>query len=128
MKLRIQALAGSATLAALFACGGGSTPNMVYVGNVKATPKDKNCSMRIIDKESEIGRPYEKLCIINPPPAKTVDDSRQELRLAGCLCGADAVVIADVQAKEMKAAVTGWAIRFVDANVPASTPAPAPKQ
>lgn len=119
MKLRIKVLAGSAALAVLFACGGGSTPNMVYVGNVKATPKDKNCSMRIIEKESEIGKAYEKLCIINPEPAKTVDDSRQELRLAGCLCGADAVVIADVQAKDRKAAVTGWAIRFVDANVPA---------
>jgi len=127
MKLRIKALAGSAALAALVACGGGSTPNMVYVGNVKAKPKDENCSMRIIDKESEIGQQYEKLCIINPEPKKTVEDSRQELRLAGCLCGADAVVIADVQAKDKKAAVTGWAIRFVHPDVPAAAPTPAPK-
>lgn len=124
MTNRIKVLAGFAALSALFACGGGSTPNMVRVGNVKANPKPDNCSMRIIDKESEIGKPYEKLCIINPEPKKTVDDSRQELRLAGCMCGADAVVIADVKAQEGKAAVTGWAIRFTDASIPAPTPAP----
>ena len=119
MKLRIKVLAGSAALAALFACGGGSTPNMVYVGNVKAKPKDKNCSMRIYDKESDVGRPFEKLCIVSPEPTKTVDDTRQELRLAGCLCGADAVLITNIEVRDKKAAVSAAAIRYIDANVPA---------
>jgi len=112
---------GIAVFVLLPGCGGG--PNMVYVGNVKAKSKGSGCAMPIYEKEADVEKPFEKLCIVTPAPAKTVADVRPDLQKAGCTCGADAVVITNIVVQEKKAVVTAAGIRFLNVAAPA-TPAP----
>ena len=119
MKHRRDLIVGSALLAVLFGCGGGGGTSMVRVSDVKVKSKSSSCQLTIYKNEADLKEPIEKLCVITSEPSKTVDATYDELRKAGCKCGADALVITDTRAEGKKAIVTAAAIRFTH-------PAPAP--
>lgn len=123
MKRCSEFIAGSALLALLFGCGGGGGTSVARVSDVKVPSKSSSCQLTIYQKEADVTRPFEKLCIITAEPTKTVQDAYDDLRKAGCKCGADALVITDVRAEGKKAIVTAAAIRYVG-----DAPAPAPKK
>ena len=122
MKRRSDLIVGSALLAVLFGCGGGGGTSVARVSDVKVPSKSSSCQLTIYQKEADLTQPFEKLCVITSEPVKTVDASYDELRKAGCKCGADALVITDTRAEGKKAIVTAAAVRFVKAVTPAPTP------
>jgi len=122
MKRRSDLIVGSALLAVLFGCGGGGGTSVARVSDVKVPSKSSSCQLTIYQKEADLTQPFEKLCVITSEPVKTVDASYDELRKAGCKCGADALVITDTRAEGKKAIVTAAAVRFVKAVIPAPAP------
>jgi hypothetical protein len=120
MKRRSDLIVGSALLAVLFGCGGGGGTSVARVSDVKVPSKSSSCQLTIFQREADVTRPFEKLCVITAEPSKTVDASYDDLRKAGCKCGADALVISDTRAEGKKAIVTAAAIRYTG---PAPTPA-----
>jgi hypothetical protein len=119
MKRPSDLIVGSALLAVLFGCGGGG-PSMVHVSNVTVPSKPADCQIPVIQKEADVTKPYEKLCVITSEPARTVEASFDGLREAACKCGADAVVVTEVRADGNKAVVTAAAIRYVNVTIPPS--------
>ena len=118
MKRRSDLIVGSALLAVLFGCGGGGGTSVARVSNVKVPSKSSSCKLTFYQRESDVPKAFEKLCVITAEPSKTVEASYDEIRKAACKCGADAVVITDTRAEGNKAVVTGTAIRFSDIVVP----------
>ncbi len=119
MKRRSDLTVGSALLVLLFGCGGGGGPNVVHVSNVTVPSKGSGCQIPILQKEGDLTKPSEKLCIITSDPAKTVEDTYDGLRKQACKCGADAVVITNIRAEGKKAVVTAAAVRYVNVTGPA---------
>lgn len=122
MNRRSDLVLGSALLAVLFGCGGGGGTSVARVSNVKVPSKSSSCQLTIFQREADVTRPFEKLCVITSEPSKTVEDTYDDLRKAGCKCGADALVMTDTRAEGKKAIVTAAAIRYTG-----PAPAPAPK-
>lgn len=123
MKRRSDLFVGSALLAVLFGCGGGGGGTSVArVSDVKVPSKSSSCQLTIYQTESDLTQPFEKLCVITSEPSKTVDATYDDLRKAGCKCGADALVITDTRAEGKKAIVTAAAVRYVKAAVPPPAP------
>jgi hypothetical protein len=119
MKRPSDLVVGGALLAVLFGCGGGSM-NMVRVSNVTLPAKPADCQIPVIQKEADVTKPFEKICIVTSEPAKTVDATFDGLREAACKCGADAVLVTEIKAQGDKAVVTAAAIRYVNVTMPAS--------
>jgi hypothetical protein len=119
MKRPSDLVVGSALLAVFFGCGGGSM-NMVRVSNVTLPAKPADCQIPVIQKEADVTKPFEKICIVTSEPAKTVDATFDGLREAACKCGADAVLVTEIKAQGDKAVVTAAAIRYVNVTMPAS--------
>jgi hypothetical protein len=119
MKRRSDLIVGSALLAVLFGCGGGGGTSVARVSDVKVPSKSSSCQLTIYQSEADVKQSFEKLCVITSEPSKTVDATYDDLRKAGCKCGADALLITDTRAEGKKAVVTAAAIRFVKATTPA---------
>ena len=92
---------------------------MVRVSNVKVPSKSSSCKLTIYQSEADVKQAFEKLCVITSEPSKTVEATYDDLRKAGCKCGADALLITDTRAEGKKAVVTAAAIRYVNATEPA---------
>ena len=119
MKRRSDLVVGSALLAVFFGCGGGGGTSVARVSDVKVPSKSSSCQLTIYQSEADVKQSFEKLCVITSEPSKTVDATYDDLRRAGCKCGADALLITDTRAEGKKAVVTAAAIRFVKATTPA---------
>ena len=119
MKRRSDLIVGSALLAVLFGCGGGGGTSVARVSDVKVPSKSSSCQLTIYQSEADVKQSFEKLCVITSEPSKTVDATYDDLRRAGCKCGADALLITDTRAEGKKAVVTAAAIRFVKTTTPA---------
>jgi len=119
MKRRSDLVVGSALLAVFFGCGGGGGTSVARVSDVKVPSKSSSCQLTIYQSEADVKQSFEKLCVITSEPSKTVDATYDDLRRAGCKCGADALLITDTRAEGKKAVVTAAAIRFVKTTTPA---------
>ncbi|HPA51504.1 MAG TPA: hypothetical protein PLP50_07870 [Thermoanaerobaculia bacterium] len=85
-------------IASLALVGCGST-GVLPVGNASALPKPEGCQVAVFDSEEDVGRPFEKLCIIDAKTGSTLYNDRsvsgamKRVNAAACQCGADAVIV-----------------------------------
>jgi hypothetical protein len=86
----------SAVAAALFTAGCSSV-GVTKVSN--ATPKPETCNLDIYASDSDVGRPFKVVCIIDSRTGSTVFDKKtaaaaiNNAKPKACECGADAIVI-----------------------------------
>ena len=111
------------TLAALSLVACGST-GVVRVGKVQTPPKPDGCPIAVFEAEEDVGRPFEKVCVIDAKTGSTLYNDRspkgamKKVTVAACQCGADAVVLRRVEKKGVSlaswgsSAMTGLAIRY----------------
>lgn len=117
---------------ALVACG---STGVLPVGTAAAVPKPEGCQIAVYDDEKDVGRPFEKLCLIDAKTGSTLYNNRsisgamKKVNKAACACGADAVIVQKMEKKGVSLAswgsskVTVIAIRFATRageSVPAS--------
>lgn len=88
--------------AALILAACGST-GVVKLGSSAPAPKPEGCALEIVASESDLKRPFEKVCMIDAKTGSTLYHHRtpeaamKRLRAAACECGADAVILTGVE-------------------------------
>jgi len=86
-------------VAASFTLVGCGSTGVLPVGNASALPKPEGCQVAVFDSEEDVGRPFEKLCIIDAKTGSTLYSNRsvsgamKRVNAAACQCGADAVIV-----------------------------------
>lgn len=129
----MQKLVLLAAALTLTACG---STGVLHVGTAKAPPKPEGCDIAVFESEEDVGRPFEKLCLIDAKTGSTLYNNRsvsgamKKVNAAACQCGADAVIVRSVEKKGVS--LTSWgsskasvlAIRFTTALPTDWTPLP----
>ncbi|QUY45983.1 trypsin-like peptidase domain-containing protein (plasmid) [Acaryochloris sp. 'Moss Beach'] len=83
--------------------------NCIRLGNTVAPAKSEKCPIELYSAETDVQRPFEKLCILNVSTGKTLfsnkspEEATKRLKKAGCKCGADAVILNDVNRESANA-------------------------
>lgn len=127
---KLATIAASLTLTA---CG---STGVLKVGNAKAEPRADGCDIAVFESEEDVGRPFEKLCLIDAKTGSTLYNNRsvsgamKKVNAAACQCGADAVIVRAVEKKGVS--LTSWgsskasvlAIRYTTALPSDWTPLP----
>jgi len=91
-----------ASALALFLAGCGST-GVVRLGSSVPAPKPEDCALDIVAAESDVKRPFEKVCMIDAKTGSTLYHHRtpeaamKRMKKAACECGADAVILTGVE-------------------------------
>ncbi len=91
-------------VASLAVWGCGST-GVLRIGKVKAPPKGEGCFITVYADEKDVGRPFEKLCLIDAKTGSTLYNNRgvsgamKKVNAAACECGADAVIVQGMEKK-----------------------------
>jgi hypothetical protein len=113
-----------AAMLALAACG---STGVVRVGKAQPAPKPGGCPIAVFEAEEDVGRPFEKVCVIDAKTGSTLYNDRspkgamKKITVAACQCGADAVILRQVQKKGVSltswgsSAMTVLAIRYTTA-------------
>ena len=74
----------------------------VRLGNTVAPAKPDKCPIELYTTGTDVQRPFEKLCLLNVSTGSTLfsnkspEEATKRLKKAGCKCGADAVILNDV--------------------------------
>ena len=101
-----------ALVAATVALGGCGSTGVLPVGDASAIPKPEGCQLAVFDAEEDVGRPFEKLRLIDPKTGSTLYDNRSvsgammRVNLAACRCGPDAVIVKSMAKRGVSA--WGW--------------------
>jgi hypothetical protein len=61
----------------------------------QAPPKPKGCQIEVFEQETDVKRPYEKLCLMSETAkgSAALKKAVERIKEQACLCGADAVVL-----------------------------------
>lgn len=106
------------------ACG---STGVVRVGKTQFPPKPAGCPIAVFEAEEDVGRPFEKVCVIDAKTGSSLYVDRsptgamKKVSAAACQCGADAVILRQVQKKGVSltswgsSAMTVLAIRYTTA-------------
>jgi len=110
------------SLAALGCASSGS----VQVSSSAAQPKPENCEIELFVSEQDIKRPLERVCIVSARTGTSVFEDKspeaavKHAKAEACKCGADALVLTDMERQGVtwtgwgKSQVKATAIRFTD--------------
>jgi hypothetical protein len=96
---RALALALSVAISlSLAACAHGSYTMLVAS---RPSPRPTGCSLDVFDSPSEVGRPFKRACLISGESgaAATMDEAMGAIRDNACKCGAQAVLMNQVQSQ-----------------------------
>lgn len=113
----------------LTTCLGCASTGIVNTGASTAAPKPEGCPIEVFAGEDEVKRPFERVCLIDAKTGSTLYHHRspeaamKRLKKAACQCGADAVILTDLERKGVTWA--GWgqsgakavAVRYTDVPV-----------
>ena len=85
-------------LLVLLACAHGSYTTMVAN---PPPPRPTGCALDVFDNPAEVGRPFKRVCLISGESgaAATLDEAMGAIRENACKCGAQAVLINQVQSQ-----------------------------
>ncbi|WP_299409458.1 serine protease [Acaryochloris sp. IP29b_bin.148] len=117
-------------------CGKGCTPLVDTI----APAKPKKCVIKLYTAETDIKRPFEKLCLLNASTGSTLfsnkspEEATKRLKQAACKCGADAIIINDVNREGTsafswgKSTAKGIGIRYTGQPATVTPAQPSPEQ
>lgn len=119
-------LSSLVSLGLIFIAAGCASSGSVPTGSEANKPKPDNCTIELYAAEGDVKRPFTRVCIVSASTGSTLLSKKSpeaavaRAKKEACRCGADALVLSDMQREGIswkgwgKSAVKATAIRFTD--------------